>query len=145
MPLTLRVVTPEKALVDAVVDHVTLHAVDGELGLRPGHLALVAQLKPGHVVAKANGLISHALAVRGGVAQVHQDVVTVLAEAAIDSDRIDPATVDAALSATAASTASTRARDLAYLQAQRSLPRRQASLSEQQTGARAAVDAARHH
>jgi F-type H+-transporting ATPase subunit epsilon len=152
MSLTLQIVTPERALPAQRVDHVTLMAVDGEVGVRAGHAPLVALLKPGYVLAKTGGLVSVVVAVRGGVGQVFKDTVTILAEAATDIDAVNPAKVTAAIEKAKALpapadplAAKARQKDLDYLAIQLRLPKRQMSQDEMQSGARAAVDAAQHH
>lgn len=81
--LQLRVITPERQVLDEAVVRVTLREVDGFVTLLPGHAALVAELGPGDMTFEmADGKVHH-LAVCGGFLQVQDDVVKVLADSAL--------------------------------------------------------------
>jgi F-type H+-transporting ATPase subunit epsilon len=91
--LTLTVVTPERAVLQAVAcDEVTLPAQKGEIGILPGHTPLIALLGIG-VVGYRDGSRRRALAVRGGFVEISGDAVRVLADAAAAPDAIDVAAV----------------------------------------------------
>ncbi len=96
--LTLRIITPERSLPEFEAEHITIVSVEGELGIRTGHAAVAALLKPaGHVLARSKGGTVRVTAIQGGVAQVLRDQVVVLADAAIPADQIDMAKVKARL------------------------------------------------
>jgi F-type H+-transporting ATPase subunit epsilon len=77
--LQLRVYTPEQQLVDAVVREVTAPGVWGEIGILPDHAALVTTLEQGILSYKsASG--TERFQIGGGVAEVRDNVVTVLAD-----------------------------------------------------------------
>jgi F-type H+-transporting ATPase subunit epsilon len=88
--LRLSIVTPTRPLVDAVVEQVVAPGSEGEFGVLPGHSALLAALKPGVVRWTESGRARRA-AIAGGFAEVTQERVTVLAQAAELSEQIDPA------------------------------------------------------
>lgn len=91
--LTLTVVTPERAVLQAVAcDEVTLPAQRGEIGILPGHTPLIALLGIG-VVGYRDGSRRATVAVRGGFVEIAGDAVRVLADAAAAPDAIDVATV----------------------------------------------------
>ena len=90
MALRLSIVTPTRPLVDAVVEQVVAPGSEGEFGVLPGHSALLAALKPGVVRWTESGRARRA-AIAGGFAEVTQERVTVLAQAAELSEQIDPA------------------------------------------------------
>lgn len=75
--LKLAIVTPERAVLDAAVEAVTLPAFDGEFGVLRGHEPFVARLGPGELRYTQNGAVTR-LFVDGGFAQCRADVVTVL-------------------------------------------------------------------
>ena len=80
--LLLTIVTPEKiVLSDKPVDFVTIPAFGGELGVLPGHASFVVQLKEG-LMHYAEGACKEVFSVLSGFAEIHQDRVLVLAEAA---------------------------------------------------------------
>lgn len=82
------VVTPERTVLDASVDFVSLPMYDGELGVLPGRAALIGRLGPGELrIRKGNE--TQRYFVDGGFAQVRADVVTVLTLRALKADEID--------------------------------------------------------
>ena len=52
--LKLKIITPEKTVLEEMVDQVTLPTTEGEITILPGHIALVSALKAGDLVAKKN-------------------------------------------------------------------------------------------
>jgi F-type H+-transporting ATPase subunit epsilon len=93
--LTLTVVTPERAVLQAVAcDEVTLPAQRGEIGILPGHTPLIALLGIG-VVGYRDGSRRATVAVRGGFVEIAGDAVRVLADDAAAPDMIDTAAVSA--------------------------------------------------
>jgi F-type H+-transporting ATPase subunit epsilon len=81
------VVTPEKILLDEVVEFVSLPLFDGELGVLHGRAPLIGRLGYGELRIRTGGLTRRYF-VDGGFAQVRDDVVTVLTNRAIPADRI---------------------------------------------------------
>jgi F-type H+-transporting ATPase subunit epsilon len=95
--LEVHLVTPEREVWTGEADFVTARAVDGDLGVLPGHTPLLAALDVGPVYIDANGGRT-AVVVDGGFLHVaHQDDTTrvdILAEHALlqeELDREDPA------------------------------------------------------
>ncbi len=87
--LTLTVVTPERAVLSGVAcDEVTLPGFRGELGILPGHTALITLLGIG-VVTYRDGARKASVAVRGGFAEIAGDAVRILADEAAPKDAID--------------------------------------------------------
>jgi F-type H+-transporting ATPase subunit epsilon len=96
MPLTLEIVTPEASVYSDTIDSVVIPTVEGEVGILPGHIALLTQVADGELrVMKGNE--TRFLAVGGGFAQVGADKVRVLAERAITAEKIDESAVETAL------------------------------------------------
>jgi len=96
MPLTLEIVTPEASVYSDTIDSVVIPTVEGEVGILPGHIALLTQIADGELrVTKGNETTF--LAVAGGFAQVGGDIVRVLAERAITEDKIDEHAVEEAI------------------------------------------------
>lgn len=96
MPLTLEIVTPEARVYSDTVETVVIPTVAGEVGILPGHIPLLTQVENGELRVTKNGQTQW-LAVSGGFAQVENDKVSVLAEYAIDEQKIDENAVEAAL------------------------------------------------
>jgi F-type H+-transporting ATPase subunit epsilon len=77
----LRVVTPTRAVVDQSVTEVTAPGTLGEFGVLPDHANFLTSLDSGRLTYKdASG--AHVLAIRDGFAEVSDNVMTVLTEAA---------------------------------------------------------------
>ncbi|OGH68665.1 MAG: ATP synthase F1 subunit epsilon [Candidatus Magasanikbacteria bacterium RIFCSPHIGHO2_01_FULL_47_8] len=87
--LKLKIVTPEKVLLDAEADSVSCPTQMGEITILPNHIPLVASLAPGEMKIVENGSARH-MAVAGGVVEVRrQNEIVVLADAAEAEEEID--------------------------------------------------------
>ncbi|MFB3123520.1 MAG: F0F1 ATP synthase subunit epsilon [Candidatus Binatia bacterium] len=86
--IQLRLVTPSRLLLDEVVDEVTAPGVLGEFGVLPNHIAFLATLEIGEMSYK-QGVQRVYLALSGGYAEVLDNVMTVLANAAEFGGEID--------------------------------------------------------
>ncbi len=86
--LYLRLVTPERLLLDEEVDEVTAPGVMGEFGVLPNHITFLATLEAGRLTYKQGGQ-TRRLAVSGGFAEVVDNVITVLADTAEFAEEID--------------------------------------------------------
>ena len=96
MPLTLEIVTPESRVYSDTIDAVVIPTVEGEVGILPGHIPLLTQVEHGELRVTKNGQTQW-LVVGGGFAQVEGDRVSVLAEQAINEEKIDENAVESAL------------------------------------------------
>ncbi|WP_099159406.1 F0F1 ATP synthase subunit epsilon [Virgibacillus ndiopensis] len=79
--LTVSVVTPDGPVLEDSFEMVSCRAENGELGILPGHIPLVAPLTISAVRLK-RGNDSERLAVSGGFLEVRPDKVTILAQSA---------------------------------------------------------------
>ena len=86
--LQLDIVTPDKVVLSAQVDYVSAPGVEGEFGVLPGHVPLLAALSIGCVGYTVNGKKQCAF-VSGGFAEVSDNKVTILAESSELADSID--------------------------------------------------------
>ena len=89
--LTLRIITPERVVLDEAVDNVRVPASDGSMGIFPKHAGMVTALDAGELRYTAGGT-EQTLFVSGGFAEVRDDTVRVLTSAGespgdIDEDR----------------------------------------------------------
>jgi F-type H+-transporting ATPase subunit epsilon len=96
--LQLRIVTPRALLLDEPVLEVTAPGTAGEFGVLPNHITFLTSLESGVITVKAASGTRH-LAVRGGFAEVADNVMTVLADAAEPAEDIDRARAEADLRA----------------------------------------------
>ncbi|MGQ0760734.1 MAG: F0F1 ATP synthase subunit epsilon [Acidobacteriota bacterium] len=88
--LQLEVVTPERRVLSAPVNSVTVPGRSGEMQILPGHAALISELKTG-VLAYTQDGTTQQLHVSGGFVEVSDDRVSVLAEIAERPEEIDAA------------------------------------------------------
>ncbi len=80
--LNLSLITPQKQLIDALpVQSVVLPALEGEMGVLPGHIPMIVQLGFGSLRYKQDGK-EEEFAVLGGFAEVLHGAVNVFAEGA---------------------------------------------------------------
>ncbi len=69
--LKLKIVTPERLILEEMVDQVSIPTTEGEITVLPGHISLITGVKAGDVVGVVNG--EHVpLAVVGGFVEVKQ-------------------------------------------------------------------------
>lgn len=88
--LTLRVITPERVVLDQEVDQVVVRAIDGELAVLPGHQPLLTALAI-DVMRYRTDKEEMTAAIMGGVMEVNNDEVTVLADLAELDTEVDEA------------------------------------------------------
>ena len=86
--LLLEVVTPEKVVASEEVDVVVANGYEGEFAVLPNHTAFFTSLQLGGLWYRQAGKVEW-LAVAGGFAEVADNKVTVLAEAAERARDID--------------------------------------------------------
>ena len=87
--LKLSLITPQKQLLDGVaVESVVLPALQGEMGVLPGHIPMMVQLDFGSLRYKQDGQEKE-FAVLGGFAEVLHEAVNVFAEGADLAEEID--------------------------------------------------------
>ena len=85
---TLEIATPQRLLIREQVSEAQIPARTGELGVRPEHAPLIAELGTGVLTYLADGR-RREMWVCGGVVEVLPDCTRVLADAAEHADEID--------------------------------------------------------
>lgn len=90
------IVTPERTVVDEMVEFVAVPMYDGELGVLAGRAPLIGRLGPGELRTR-NGKVVHRYFVDGGFVQIRGGAVTVLTPRAQKAEEIDPARAEQAL------------------------------------------------
>ncbi|WP_096272692.1 F0F1 ATP synthase subunit epsilon [Paucisalibacillus globulus] len=88
--LTVSVVTPDGPVLEDTYEMVSCKAENGELGILPGHIPLVAPLAISAVRLKRDSG-EDKLAINGGFLEVRPDKVTILAQSAEKPSEIDVA------------------------------------------------------
>jgi F-type H+-transporting ATPase subunit epsilon len=86
--LQLFLVTPERKVLEASGDSVSLPATEGYVTILPAHAPLIATLGIG-VLSLKNGSRTTAYAISGGFFEVSDDRVTVLADEAVAGSEVD--------------------------------------------------------
>jgi F-type H+-transporting ATPase subunit epsilon len=98
--LKLSVVTPEGSLFSGEASFVAAPAWDGEVGILPGHAAMIAALGTGELRIERDtlgGRVTDHYAVRGGFLQVLDDEITLLVTEAKTPEGIDVEVVKGSL------------------------------------------------
>ncbi|AFZ26574.1 ATP synthase, F1 epsilon subunit [Cylindrospermum stagnale PCC 7417] len=90
MTLTVRVISPDKTVWDAVAEEVVLPSTTGQVGILSGHAPLLTALDTGVMRVRASKNQDwQAIALLGGFAEVDQDEVTILVNSAERGDKIN--------------------------------------------------------
>ncbi len=93
--LHLKIVTPEKLLIDEEVSQVNVSTTDGEIGILPNHASLMAKLAPGELIIKKGSKVD-SLAIGDGFLQVTGNDLTVMTDLATHAADIDERAVEEA-------------------------------------------------
>ncbi len=96
--MKLDIVSAEKALFHGTVKFLSITGSVGELGIHPGHTALLTALKPGQVRAELTEGREEIFYISGGMLEVQPDVATILADTAVRAADLDEAAAQAAMS-----------------------------------------------
>ncbi len=86
--LFLEIVTPEKVLVSREVDTVVAPGTQGEFGVLPDHISFLSGIVPGELRYES-GAEKDSMAVTTGFAEVFNDKVSILVDAAEKARDID--------------------------------------------------------
>ena len=90
-------ITPERLLFSENAAQVLVPGFEGEFTVLPGHAPVISALRPGVIDAALADARKVRVFVKGGLAEIGADRVTVLAERAIPVEAMDAATVAAEL------------------------------------------------
>ena len=83
-------VSPEKLAFSGEVDQVDVPGVEGDFGVLAGHAPVVAAIRPG-ILTVVSGGSKQKIIVLGGIAEVSDKGLTVLADVATSIDELDKA------------------------------------------------------
>ncbi len=93
--LHLEIITQEKKVLSDDVDLILAPGYDGQIGILPGHISLLTKLQAGELyLFKGPNMVM--LAVTGGLLDIHDDQVSVMADSAVRAEEIDAAKAEAA-------------------------------------------------
>lgn len=94
--INFTIVTPERTLLSTAVDSLTCPTTTGQITILPGHIPLISSLRPGELLAKANGREEY-YAISGGFVEVRPgNNIVVLADTAEHFDEINSARAEEA-------------------------------------------------
>lgn len=96
MAFTLKIVVPEKVVLEEKVTSVILPTSLGEIEILEGHLPIMGLLEAGTVFYKNNGAVTP-IAIDAGFYKLHGTELVLLVEAAIDVQVLDESSIDAAV------------------------------------------------
>ena len=86
--MKMDIITAERTVFSADIELVLAPGVEGELGILPHHAGLMTILKPGELMIRKDGIETF-FAISGGFMEVLDNKVTVLADAAENSEEIN--------------------------------------------------------
>jgi F-type H+-transporting ATPase subunit epsilon len=87
------IVSAERSIFSGDAAMVFAPAMMGEVGIAPGHMALITRMNPGEVRVEAANGEQQAFYVSGGILEVQPNMVTVLSDTAIRAHDLDEAAV----------------------------------------------------
>jgi F-type H+-transporting ATPase subunit epsilon len=90
-------VSPEKLAFSGEVDQVDIPGAEGDFGVLAGHAPVVAAMRPGVLVVRT-GTSQQKIIVLGGLAEVSDNKLTVLADVATSIEELDRARFAATIS-----------------------------------------------
>lgn len=85
------IVSSEQNLFSGLVERLVARGAAGELGIEPGHAALLTPLQPGPVRIVKQGGSEEILYVSGGYLEVQPNAIILLADVAVRADSLDEA------------------------------------------------------
>jgi F-type H+-transporting ATPase subunit epsilon len=89
--MQLDIVSVEAQVYSGTATFIQATGSQGELGIYPGHTALITSIKPGQVLATDEEDNEHIFFIAGGVIEIQPDKVTILSDTAIRADDLDEA------------------------------------------------------
>lgn len=99
MAMQLRIVCPEECVFEGPVAYVAVPSTIGEFGILPRHASEICTIDGGRIRVSEQkmGVTDHVFAVTDGYVQVANDEVIVLAERAVDVEKINSDEISARL------------------------------------------------
>lgn len=95
--LHFKIITPLRTALDTDVISVCLPGAEGEMEILPGHTDIIAAVANGELTYRCPDRSGDSLFVGGGFLQVEKDRVLLVTDTALQTDEIDPSSVQAAI------------------------------------------------
>ncbi|HJN00249.1 MAG TPA: F0F1 ATP synthase subunit epsilon [Gammaproteobacteria bacterium] len=87
--IKVEIVSAEVAIFSGEAAMVVAPGKDGDLGIAPKHTPLLTTLRPGEIELHKEGQEKEFIYVTGGILEVQPHMVTILADSATHSDKLD--------------------------------------------------------
>lgn len=84
----LKIIAPDGIKYEEEATEINLPTVDGHIAVLPNHMPLITLLKSGEIVIK-DGNTTHNLATDGGIVEISNNIVKILADTAEDVGSLD--------------------------------------------------------
>lgn len=84
----LKLIAPDGIKYEVDAAEATLPTPDGQITILPNHMPVISLLAPGEILLKIDGK-DHVLATEGGIVEIANNIVKVLADTAEDIDSLD--------------------------------------------------------
>lgn len=91
----LKLIAPDGVKYEGEALEASLPTPDGQISILPDHMPVISLLAPGEIVLKTSGK-EHYLATEGGVVEISNNLVKILADSAESADSLDQAKIDEA-------------------------------------------------
>ncbi len=87
--LSIRVITPERILLDSTCASVSFPTVDGSVGILSGHAPMVAAIGVGELAFKTENGAEESVFIAGGFAEVRDNTVRIVTDTSEPASEID--------------------------------------------------------
>lgn len=84
----LRLIAPDGVKYEEEAEEVILPTQDGQIAVLANHEPLITLLKPGEIIIKSDNK-EHYLATEGGIVEISQNLVKIMADTAEDAQSLD--------------------------------------------------------
>ncbi len=91
----LKLISPEGVKFEAEVSEVLLPTPQGQIAVLPNHAPVISLLSPGEIIVKSGGK-EHPLVTEGGIVEIANNLVKVLADTAEDVESLDALKIEKA-------------------------------------------------
>ncbi|MFA5927034.1 MAG: ATP synthase F1 subunit epsilon [Patescibacteria group bacterium] len=91
----LKLIAPDGVKYEQDASEATLPTPDGQITILPNHMPVISLLSPGEIVLKISGK-DHVLATEGGIVEVANNTVKILADTAEDVASLDQLKIEEA-------------------------------------------------
>lgn len=91
----LKLIAPDGVKYEGEALEASLPTPDGQIAILPDHMPVISLLAPGEIILKTSGK-EHYLATEGGVVEISNNLVKILADSADSAESLDQVKIDEA-------------------------------------------------